>query len=338
MQNWFVFEAEASCDSEMAADYLQIQKELFKALRGRVAQTQFNQQLGFRSNKIHRWESGQTVASWADFSSVCVALDLPLNRALKNVVGFSGETDDVARLVNHLLGERTLSELGASLGVSQSMISRWKAGKIKPSFPQVLQFIDVSFFSLPEFVSQIAGSKTLPSIAKKLERERKERQLHYDHPWIAALLLYMRTLAYDRLPKHLDGFLAKKLGISLALEREVMKQLLSFGAIQKEKGREIFEPTSRSLSTTGDEEGRRRVLEYWTDRCLKTIKKKTPDRVRNSWGYMVFNTSQETLPLIRERYISFYQDVHRIVQESSSVSDQVYVLNVQMLNVEDLEK
>jgi len=318
--------------------YQSIQTDLLKALRGRLSQSHFSKKLGFHSNKIHRWETGQTVLSWSDFCDLCHALKLPLVEACRISFCYDGPVTDTKALLALLLGERKLSELAEQMKVSRSLISRWRSGKVEPSFIQMIQIIHMGFSSLPEFIARLMPIEKAPSLLAELAREREEKELHYRYPWIAALLLLIRTVEYDRLPAHQEGFLSKKLGITLEEERRLVEKLLSIGAIHKEKGREIYEPSARSLNVSGDEEGNRRIREYWTDRCLKTIKKGLPTRDRNSWGYMVLNTSPKTYGQIRERYIAFYQDIHNIIQSSTEPSEDVYLLNIQLLNVADLER
>jgi transcriptional regulator with XRE-family HTH domain len=318
-------------------NYELLQAEILLAVRGRLSQVQLSRKLGLSSNKVHRWESQLAPMSWLEFCDLCEVLKLGLKDACRTVLAYDGKPTDVRALTAHLLGKTQNAELAKRFGVSASMISRWRSGKITPSLAQILHFIDNSFFSLPQFIGKIISIKKVPSLHARLEIEKEERNLHVEYPWIAALLLYMRTVEYNRLAKHEVSFLAKRLGINVERVSEVFEKLKLINAVAKEDGREIFVPTHRTLNTAGDPEGNRRVREYWTSRCLEAIKNRLPTPERNSWGYMVLNTSPETYQQIRERYLQFYQDIHQIVANSTSATDSVYLLNVQVLNLKDLE-
>lgn len=317
--------------------YERLQAEVLMAMRGRLSQVQLSRKLGFNSNKVHRWESQLAPLSWHEFCDFCEALKLRVKEACRTTLAYEGKPRETAALTTHLFGQNRNVDLANRFGVSASMVSRWKTGKVVPSLAQVLQFIDHSFFSLPQFIGKLVPIEKVRSLQMRLELEREERELHYDNPWIAALLLYMRTIEYDGLAKHDSTLLSKRLGIDREKVTEVFAELERIGAVAKEEGREIYAPTNRSLNTSGDQEGNRRLREYWSNRCLETIKKGMPERERNSWGYMVFNTSPETYRQIRERYLQFYQDIHQIVSSSTTACDSVYLLNVQILNLQDLE-
>ena len=320
----------------MELPYGAIQTELLRAARGRQSQARLNQKLGLRSNRYHHWETGQSALPWRMFCRICQATKIPLAETLIHIAGFHENPAQGATLVKHLVGRGRQEEVAKNLGVSRSMISRWKSGKVDPSLEQMLRIINHSFFSLPQFLSRLVDIEKLPSLAEAHRREELERRLHFDHPWVAALLLFLRTAEYNALKTHREGFLSRKLGISLETEREVIQTLKTIGALEYEG--EILTPTHRKMSTRGDEESERRTREHWTQHALNEIKKGLPSRDRNNWGYMVLNTGPETLPLIRERYFAFFNEVSAIVNSSTDVSDRVYVLNVQFLELDETKK
>jgi transcriptional regulator with XRE-family HTH domain len=319
-------------------DFQKIQSEFLRAARGNRSQASFSEILGYRSNKVHRWETNQTILSWSDFCHLCQKRRLPLSEACRIAFAYDGQVTDSKALLTILFGQRKLSEIARQVGVSPSLVSRWRSGQVEPSFVQMAQIIHNGFSSLPEFIGRLVRIEKVPSLAAELDREREEKEIHYRNPWVAALLLFLRTIDYDSLPAHQEGFLAKKLGVPIGEERKIVARLLEIGAIQKEKNREIYEPSSRSINVGGDPEGNRRIREYWTERCLKTIRKGLPNRERNAWGYMLLNTNSETRRKIRERYLAFYQDVHNIIQSSQAPCDSVYLMNMQFLNIDELEK
>jgi len=313
-----------------------LSRELLVGIRGKLSQEQLNRKLKFRSNQLYRWESGHTAISWKEFVRLCEAQKIPLREACASTLGFKASLEPSSLFCKHLTGEESQDLVARRLGVSRSMVSRWRSGKAEPSLVQVLQMVHSNIYSFTEFLAQILAPEKLPSIQERLRKEREERELHYEKPWISALLLWLRTKEYNSFPEHKVGFLAKKLGISVEEEKSVMKKLLELGVVEPEG--KIYAPRLRSIDTSGSVEGYRRVRSYWTERCLKYIETLPAKDPQNSWGYMVLNTSPKTMERIRQKYMAFFQDINSIVQESSEPSEGAYLLNVQFLNLEKLPR
>jgi transcriptional regulator with XRE-family HTH domain len=316
-------------------DFYALQTELLVAIRRGISQAHLSKKLGFRSNRVHNWETGKSSVSWSEFCHLCEAQRIPLDLACQSKAHFEGSAKETQMLVRHLFGKNTSAQLAQRLGVSRSMVSRWQTGKVEPSLTQMLQFMEVNLYSLPEFLAALVPVEKLPSVKTVLERERKEKQLHRENPWIAALLLYIRTVEYNRLPKHVEGFLAKKLGIPVEVERTVVKALLELGVLEWEG--KILAPARRTIDTNIDPASNLKIREYWLNRSLATVRKGVPLGERNRLGYMLFNTTPETYEKVRQLYFAFFQDLHNVVLESKGASDQVHLLQMHILNVDDLE-
>ncbi len=315
-------------------DFTALRKELLPLLRGRRSQARFSHFLGYRSNQAHRWETDRTIFLWRHFLHICQRLNLPLEAACRNILHYHGSLKSAGPLVSHLLGDERQADSAKRMGVSRSIISRWRRGRIEPSFEQILRIIHGSFCSLTGFLDTLLPNKKLETIAAIAATEKRERELHYRYPWVAALLLCLRTQEYNSLPAHREGFLARKLGITLEDERDAVRELLDIGALEQEGA--LLCPSRRGLNTGSDPEGARSIREYWTKRGLSLIQGPLPLPPGQMWGYMVFNTNPETARQIRERYLTFFQDLNTIIHSSSGASDEVCVLNVSVLNIKDL--
>lgn len=311
-----------------------LRNELLLGLRGRLSQARFSQILGYRSNRVHRWDSGETAFLWCHFRNACIRLQRPFAQACHDELQFSGSIKSTGALVGHLLGSESQTDSAKRLGISRSMISRWRRGLIEPSLEQMLRIVHGSHCSMTRFLDRIVPAEKLPSITEILRRERRERDLHFKYPWIAALILCLRTIEYNDLGIHQEGYLARKLGIPIETEREVVRELLEIGALEYEG--KILCPTRRSLNTTGDPEGGRRIREYWSSRMLEFIRKQPATPPNQTWSYMVFNTCPDTAARIRERYYAFFQDVNSIILSSDGRSDNVAVMSMQLLSLDDL--
>lgn len=309
--------------------------EFLKAVRGRRSQAQFNKRLGLPANKIHRWEKGSVSVSWGAFVRICEREKLPLGETCRRVFMIPKEPHRLVDLVRLLTGAGSQRETALKLGVSRSMISRWRSGAVAPDLSQVLQLIDASLYSLPEFMGSLVDPAKLPSLKRRIEAERRERALHALHPWIAALLLLFRTVEYNNLGRHREGWVGAKLGLTLAEERRLLKEMEETGVIFfDEKG--LYEPAHRTLSTVPTVEGLKRIHGFWTEKAADLIAGLREISPKNKMSYMVLNANSETLPLILERYRSFYQDVHNIITASVAPSESVYVMNFHLMDFTDL--
>lgn len=311
----------------------EVRRDLLVTLRGPLSQAQLNSRLGFKSNQIYRWESGQAVISWADFCRLCDAVSAPLADACREKFGFNGEPSDFVSLIRHLAGPRRPAELAHLFGVSSSVISRWKSGESEPSLEQVLFLMEQSAHSHFGFLLHLTEGREFASIRKELEMQRRERELHYDRPWIAMLLLCLITEEYKALAAHDDDFVAKRIGVSTAQVRKAMKDLLGLECVSLNK--KHYEPRLRRLNVIGDRQGEKRIREYWTKRCLGALQFDASISGKVVWPYMVFNTNSEAFEKIRLQLLDLYEQIQISSQEDTG-SNGLYIFNAQLFPVGDL--
>lgn len=318
-------------------DFSVLSIELIVSFRGRLSQQSFNKQLGFRSNKVHRWETGELTLSWKDLCLICKIKEISLSNICAKTFSYTGDVDEPSLMIKHLLGDRPQEQLAKKLGVSRSMISRWRSGHIIPSLPIILQLIELSYYSSSEFIIKLAGITGIPSIRDTLVNERREALLHSEHPWVAALIMYLATSEYQAHKVHPDGFLAKKLGITLAMEIYALQELVATHTIIL-KDSLYFITRETFLNSKQDFESNMKIRAYWLERTLKLMKTmKQGENPKNLFGYMVFAVNEAMLDQLWEKHVQFYQDVLALMGKAGDAElDKAVLLNLNIINIENL--
>ena len=318
-------------------DFEAISRELFVALRGKQSQKAFNKALHFKTNRVHRWETGELIISWKDLCHVCQVKKIPLEEILKKSLNYLGPHDDPAQLLNYLLGSQSQEEIAKKLKVSRSMVSRWKNGVIVPSLPTILQFMEFSYFSASLFLSLLGGDKPLPSVQSKVTAQVREQELHVRYPWVAALILMLDKSDYKSFKKHPPGFIAKKLGITQAMEEYALQELLAIGTVDLKDS--IYRVTRwNHLELKPDIEGGTHIRRYWLERALRYLSSAKNHKPENVLTYAIFNADADMLKRIRERTMVYYQDIKQIMAEDSASPDPytTTLLSINLINLETI--
>lgn len=315
--------------NKLAIDFLKIQKELIRTLRGKRSQAQVNLKMNFSTNQMYRWESGQANISWIDFCNLCEVLKKPIHDACEEGFAFRASPLDVTKLVQHLIGPRTQKELQSTLGISRSKISRWQNKKVSLSLIQVLQLADGGPCSLHSFFKVLIGNNLTPTLRHLTELEEKEKEIHFIFPWTGAFLLCLLLPSYKALKKHKEGFIAKKIGITLEQERLTLKKLLEVHAVYETQG--LYKARLNTITTSGSLEGRVALRKFWTEKSLallpSAVKKKT-----TVWPYLVFNTDPKTYEKIQKLLVNFFAEISKLSLEGED-SEGIYIFNAQLLSV-----
>src|SRR4051812_5121738 len=114
-------------------DFDLIARETVVAARGKLSQRALSRKLGYRTNQVYRWESGQRQVSWPQFAELCRATGLDLRGALRKLGCYQKDPTDTGTLVRFLLGEAKLAAVAKVSGVSRFSLMRWRNGTATPS-------------------------------------------------------------------------------------------------------------------------------------------------------------------------------------------------------------
>ena len=144
-----------------------------------------------------------------------------------------------------------------------------------------------------------------------------------------AVLRVLELSAYRQLDGHVEGFVARRLGLSLEEELRCIELLLSAGQLEWEGGRLVAGPPltvdtrRRSVKTGGSKE-------FWAQRGLEHLKAAG----EGVFAYNVFGVSEADAMRLRDLQIAYFHELRAIVA-ASEPTERVYVTNLQLFPLDD---
>lgn len=298
----------------LAADWL-------RSLRGRRSQVAFSRRFGYRSNIAYRWESARCFPSASGTLKMVAALggDVPASiaRFYRSMPPWLSEADPctvvgVARLLQDLRGNATRVELARRTGFSRFALTRWLNGKADPTLPELLTLIELFTRRLLDFVAAFTDPDTLPSVRAPWRRLQRARQAAYAEPWSHAVLRALELDEYKSLVRHEPGWIARRLGISDALERSSLDVLERSGQISSVGGR--YEPTEiQAVDTRADPERARELRARWASVGVERLRSGAEGLLSYNLG-MVSRADMKRLEALQRAH---YRQVVNIIAESS---------------------
>jgi len=301
-------------------DYAKLASELLKALRGRRSQSAFSRWLGYSSNVQYLWESGRAYPRAARFFEIAARTGRPASGALQQLyprlpAGLAGADlstrAGIAALLADLKGTRSVLELARTARLSRFSLARWVAGAAEPRLPDFLRLLDAMSLRLLDFLSGLVDPAELPSAAQGWRRLEAARRAAYDSPWSHAVLRALELSAYRDLPEHVPGWLAARIGLTLAQEEESLKLLRDTGQIRRRRGRfEVLE--SGLVDTRPDPDAARRLREFWAVQAAERVRAQPSA----AFAYNLFTVSSADLERIRALHRAYFRELRAIVAQS----------------------
>jgi len=309
-------------------DLNKVCQELLRAMRSKRSQNVVNRKLGYSFNQVSRWESGRKRILWTEFLKFAHVCNSDIQGPVARSFGYLGPLEQTDNLVKHLVGNCKKSEIIESIECSRFQLSRWLAGKQVPTLAHVLGLADLTYRSLPQFLSSFVDIKKIPTLYERYEREVIEKNLIYEHPYTASILHSLSLKSYKSLPKHEEGFLAKYLGISLEAERTAIKELKRIRRIRRKRG--LYVAEEKTFDISGNFDGGRRIRMYWAEESRKFLASLREAPQRSLGGINVFSLSDQALQKISEKYFVFFQDVRQIIELDKNPASDVWILSLNL--------
>lgn len=215
-----------------------LSRELVRWWRGQATQLSTSQALGYRTNVLSAWESGR---KWPS-TSVALRLARLAGRDIEALPALTSDADwgrrvpvdsreGVALLLDGLLGAATLRDLAQATGVSRHAINRYFNADAELRLPVFLALL-ASAGCLTDALPILAAPEELPSMKDLWDLLGAVESLHEDAPKVAEVLFALRLESYAALPRHVEGWLARLLGLSLYVELESLDLLEELGLVR----------------------------------------------------------------------------------------------------------
>jgi transcriptional regulator with XRE-family HTH domain len=257
-------------------DYAALARGVLRQLRGRRSQTAFSRRLGYGTNVAYAWEAGRRFPTAAELFRAATVVGVDLERAVAAFFygRFPTALEGVdpaspafaAGLLREVLRPAPLTRLAERTGVGASTLSRTLAAKTQPRLPTYFRLFDAASRRLLDLLAGLVDLEAVPAARDEWRQVGRLRQLAAHNPRFETV---PRVLELDAYVHHRPGFVAERLGMSLAEEEQTLQDLEAAGLLrwdgtrwQVDRERSIettrFDPTGgQSLRALG--RGRRRA-------------------------------------------------------------------------------
>jgi len=317
--------------------YVELSRQLLRAVRGRRSQVDLSRRIGYRSNMVHRWEAGECAPSAATFLALCQKQRVDVAGALGRFYGRPpvwiaehGATSNaaVAALLRDQKGKVALGELARATGYNRFTLSRWLKGQAEPRLSEFLHVVDIASQRLLDFIATLTDPAHLPLVQDAWARLNRVRDVAYDEPWSHAVLRALELDEYRNGGFREEGYLARKLGIDLPTAARALEALEESGQVRRVRGR--YEAGEVISVNTGRDAQRARGLKVqWTEEALRRLAGGRP----GLFGYSVFAVGRAELLRLRELQLEYVRAMEAVVQ-GSSANDCVGLYCVQLLDLD----
>jgi DNA-binding phage protein len=312
-------------------------RELVRYLRGRRSQLALSRHLGFASNVCQSWELGKRYPSASAFLALARKMKLPVKERIGeflqhrdhwSAVHDPADPCAVTALLADLRGDRRIRELSASAGTNRATLSRWLKGSGEPRLPELLRVVHAATHRLLEFVAIFAPPEQLSVTKADWEDLERQRRVAYDLPMSHAVLRALELRQYAELKKHVAGFVAALLGISLADERRYLSALSEAKLITKRAG--LWRVTHGvTVDTRRNVQANLKLKRYWAQLGAERAAWDT----QGLFCYNVFSVSEADYRRLCEMHLAYFEELRAIVSRSQP-EERVVVANLQMFAID----
>lgn len=317
-------------------DYDLLARQLIEAVRGRRSQVDLSRRLGYRSNMVHRWESGECSPSAATFLGMCAKQRIDVAQAFTRFYGRrplwlaeveATSAEAVAAFLRDQKGKVTLGELARQTGCNRFTLARWLKGRAEPPLGELLRVIEASSQRLLDFIAALTDPARVPLLVEPWARLGRIRDMAYDQPWSHAVL---RALEIDEYRErgHKPSYLARKLGVDVSVVQGALDALVASGQVQRVGGSYRVDRVS-SVNTGHDPVRARQLKARWTEEALRRLGSGAP----GLFGYSVFAIGRAELLRMRELQLEYVRAMEALVQGSAR-NDCVGLYCVQLLDLD----
>ena len=314
-------------------DYISLQTDLVKILRGRRTQDYLNKKMSYQFNQVHKWETGKVRISWLEFIKLCQVGEKDLSGTMKACFSYSGSLKNSANLVQHFTANHKKTEIVAELNISRSTLSRWLNGVLIPDAVQFFQLMHLYSSDFFFFVEELAGSRNIPSLKAELDKEHAYLKAYEKYPWLSVLLSALDITSYRDNPT--TSQLAKICKLPVSSVKEAVEDLVSAGLLVwngKQWTAEI-----QKINFRGSRTGTRQVGRYVYERTLQGYPCAFGNEdMRYSWKIFSLNRTQYDVMI--QKYTEFFNELGQFINkgQENTDADRVYIFSSAFIDLEHL--
>lgn len=302
-------------------DYPKLASQLIRSLRGRRSQVALSKRLGYRSNVLYNWESGDGFPTAAKFfwlltqvgRSPADALSafLPDRELARRIDPCTKE--GVATVLRELKGKRSLGDLSEAVGRDRFAVSRWLHGKTEPQLPDFLALFEATTLSLVDFLAGLVNPEELDEVVDRWRALQAARRSANELPWSHAILRGVDLKSYRELPEHRPGWFASQLELSANEEQRCLELLCATGDLVWD-GKHYRSVESLTVDTGRDPEATRRLAAFWMREGAERVRSAR----KGSFAFNVFGVSRSDLERLKELQRTYFAELRALVAQSDS--------------------
>ena len=322
-------------------DLAQLSLDILRALRGSRSQTAINRKLGFKSNQLHRWESGQRKIPWSQFVRICTARSVPIERILLNALFFVQPADRADLLCQQMIAGMSRKDAARAAGIGYHSIRRWQIGESEPNLEEVFGLIALIPERLERFVVRLTATIGV-EVPKSLGRRPIDAAaVLFQFQIAGALTAVLELKTYKELREHSSQWLADQLGAATAEIDECLGALEKAGLVTRAGPNALYRLIDLVIDTSGaDPRSRIQLRAYWYERFVAAI---VSDNLkiggRSRLSYLLHALSPEAYEQITERLRLFYNDVDFIVRaDEAREKDRVFYLGIDFVDLKECRR
>lgn len=307
--------------SSVSVDYTLLARELVRAVRGKHSQTAVSRWLGYATNALYRWESGQDAPTAARFFSLATRCKVDVVGGLHRFWRGSPyvpvdltEPNGVAALLRQVRGKVPISTVAERAGATRSQVSRWLSGATEPRLPQFLGVMEAASLRLLDFVAELVDPALLPSVSDAHRTIEGLRQAAHSAPWTQAILRCVELVDFCVSVEATANWISRRIGVPEADVSQGLTLLELTGQVERRDGRFHIAQTV-ALDTRRDAESSRAQRLFW----LEVGKARLEARQPGLWSYNVFGVSKADFVRLQQLHASYYSQMRSVIASSEPV-------------------
>lgn len=311
-------------------DWVFVGRQLIRALRGERSQAAFARRIGVSTQTIANWEAGRRIPSATRVLEAAKVVGADVSGAFdqfdRKLCSVPTDDQDMGEWLTRLTAERTVKQVATRMDVSRYRMSRWMTGDTRVPLPDFLKLIDMLTRRLSDWVAVLVAIDDVPLLAPRHRQRQAARKLAFERPLSEAILRLAETEAYVALQKHVPGWFARRLRVSVTEEVECLSAMVESGLLTRAEGR--YQAGAPTSIDTGASFAEMKALKlHWLSEIKRSLEEERPN---NAYGYNVISVSHRDLERIRELHLQYFRQLRAIVVESEPV-ETVALIGMQIV-------
>jgi hypothetical protein len=306
---------------EAAMSYESLAMELVRAVRGRRSCAELSRRAGYRSNAVHRWQSGLAFPTASRF--------LALHRRLQPngpswierffhveptwAAGLEPTSPHaVAAFLRQLRGTTAVLRIATLAQRNRYSVARWLDGSTEPKLPDFLRLVDALSRRLVDLVAALTDPAKVPSLRTRWQQLELARAAAYDMPWSHAVL---RALELSGSPRGLAAqraWIARQLGITSDQVKQALAVLEATAQVSRQRERYVAKQLA-TIDTGSDPERAHALKVAWTATALERMRAGVDGR----FGYSLFAVSRADLARLHTLHLQYVRAMQHVVASST---------------------